>query len=152
MYYEYYVFVFAIIAVLSIYDFQYKRVPNAALVCFLPIALLSPLFTSLNGAEAFRSFVLSLLGAFAGFTILLAATLASKNNQGVGGGDIKLAAILGYIYGPYGIIGILLIASIITLPIGAAMKRKHNEKLHLPFVPFMAVGCMFVTATKILTF
>ena len=80
------------------------------------------------------------MGAAAGFLLLLFAALISKEGTGIGGGDIKLAAILGYLYGPYRLAGILLTASLLA-SLAAFLFRKQKS---IPFVPFLAAGSFFM--------
>ena len=105
-----------------------------------PMALLPTLLSSLAGAAA-------------GFLILLAAALFSKNGAGVGGGDIKLAAAMGFSYGSSCMINILLIASglaaIASLIIARQKRNGDRQKsLSLPFVPFLAIGSLTVTLSE----
>ncbi len=97
----------------------------------------------------------SLAGAAAGFLILFAAAMASPGGCGVGGGDIKLAAVMGFAYGPSRMTAILLIAS--GLAAIAALIMNHRNRhtntqkmLSLPFVPFLAAGSFLVTIAAIL--
>lgn len=97
----------------------------------------------------------SLAGAVTGFLILFAAAMASPDGCGVGGGDIKLAAVMGFAYGPSRMAAILLTAS--GLAAIAALLMNHRNKhtntqkmLSLPFVPFLAAGCFLVTIAAIL--
>jgi prepilin signal peptidase PulO-like enzyme (type II secretory pathway) len=147
----YLLLVFTVIAGFAIYDMRKKRVPDKALVFFLPVALAAPFIGALTGNTGIAPCCLSsLLGAAAGFGVLLAAALASKNGNGVGGGDIKLAAVLGFIYGAYDIIALLLIASLLALPAGLVQrKRSRGTALRLPFVPFMAAGCFIITIIRL---
>ena len=97
----------------------------------------------------------SLAGAATGFLILLAAALISKNGAGIGGGDIKLAAVMGFAYGPFHMISILLAASglaaIVSLIIARKPKKEDTQKsLSLPFVPFLAIGSLAVTLSAFL--
>ena len=92
----------------------------------------------------------SLAGAATGFLILLAAALISKNGAGIGGGDIKLAAVMGFAYGPYRMAAILLTASGLTAIVSIAIKLRRkgkagSEVLSLPFVPFLAIGSLAAT-------
>lgn len=92
----------------------------------------------------------SLAGMATGFLILLAAALASKNGAGVGGGDIKLAAAMGFSYGASHMITILLTASGLAAMVSLMKIRKHKKgaaqkNLSLPFVPFLAIGSLAVT-------
>ena len=91
------------------------------------------------------------MGAATGFLILLSAAVFSKSGSGVGGGDIKLAAVMGFIYGPLRIIQLLLIAS--ALASAAAFiihKKSKSGKTALPFVPFLAVGSLVITLASLM--
>ena len=143
-----------VIAGFALYDIRHKRVPNKALAFSLPIFLAAPLIHAADqGLTGILPAVLNaLLGAGAGFGILLLAALFSTMNGGVGGGDIKLAAAIGFAYGPYGILPILLTASILCLPVAGFYSRtKKGQPFSLPFVPFMATGCLVLTAIRILS-
>ena len=77
------------------YDHRHHRIRNAALLAFLPWCLLSPLlmhFTFPGLSPAYWG-IRSAAGFGAGFVLLLAVSLAT--NGGIGGGDIKLVALLG---------------------------------------------------------
>lgn len=139
----------AAIAGFAIYDIRHKRVPNKALAFSLPIFLAAPfLYTMAQGQPLLNA----LLGAGAGFGILLLAALLSKGGAGVGGGDIKLAAAMGFAYGPHRILFILMFASVLCLPAAGFFGRmKKGQPASLPFVPFMATGCLVLTAIRILS-
>lgn len=82
----------------------------------------------------------SVMGAAIGFLILLSAFLCSEDARGIGGGDIKLAAIMGFIYGPTRMIALLLAASALSVLAVFLFYRKHlKEPVSLPFVPFLAM-------------
>lgn len=151
----YFLSILAIVTAFAIYDVLNKRVPNKALVCFTPVAFAAPFIEAANAGTSAANlmfFLLAVLGAIAGFLVLMAAAMASKGGNGVGGGDIKLAAVLGFIYGPYDIIAILLIATLLAMPAGLYRKKASGgQALRLAFVPFMAVGCLAVTAIKLLS-
>lgn len=151
----YYLLILTIVTAFAIFDVLNKRVPNKALVCFTPVAFAAPFINMAQAGTSAATLMFSLLavmGALAGFAVMMAAAIASKGGNGVGGGDIKLAAVLGFIYGPYDIIGILLIASLLAMPVGLYRRRKSGgQTLRLAFVPFMAVGCFIVTTIKLLT-
>lgn len=101
------------------------------------------------------AFLYSLAGAAMGFLILFAAAMASPGGCGVGGGDIKLAAAMGFVHGPSRMISILLAAS--GLAVAAALIASHRNKrantkkmLSLPFVPFLAAGSLISAITAAL--
>ena len=144
----------AVMAGFAIYDYRHKRVPNKALAFFLPIFLAAPfLRTAAQGLPGILPALLNaLFGAGAGFGILLLAALLSKGGAGVGGGDIKLAAAMGFAYGPHRILFILLLASVLCLPVAGYFSRAKKGRLDaLPFVPFMATGCLVLTVILILS-
>lgn len=151
---DYELLLLAVIAGFAVYDIRHKRVPNKALAFSLPIFMAAPFLHSaareLPGI--FPSVLNALSGAGAGFGILLLAALLSKGGAGVGGGDIKLAAAMGFAYGPHRILFILLLASVLCLPAAGYFGRaKKEQPVSLPFVPFMAAGCLVLTAIRILS-
>lgn len=131
------------IAGFAVYDVKTRRVPDRALFVFCVYAFWAPFLTYpgiFGGTEAAWAFGSSIMGAAAGFLLLLFAALISKERTGIGGGDIKLAAILGYLYGPYRLAGILLTASLLA-SLAAFLFRKQKS---IPFVPFLAAGSFFM--------
>lgn len=99
-----------------------------------------------TGASFQSALGFSLAGCAAGFLILLTAALLSKGGAGMGGGDIKLAAATGFIYGPYRMLGILMIATLLSACAALAIlcrRRSRARPLSLPFVPFIAAGSLF---------
>lgn len=143
---------FACIAGFAAYDLKKRRVPDRALLLFLPFALMAPLVrTGLPGTALLPLlFLFSFAGAAAGFLVLLCAAMVSKEEAGIGGGDIKLAAVMGFIYGPSRMLAVLLIASGLAACISLAAGRKHKEgRFSLPFVPFLMAGSLAVTLAAI---
>ncbi len=128
------------------YDIRTRRVPNRALVFFCPAVLASlPVHMQRTGASFQASLGFSLAGCAAGFLILLTAALLSRGGAGVGGGDIKLAAATGFIYGPYRMLGILMLAALLSACaalITLCRLRGKAKRLSLPFVPFIAAGSL----------
>lgn len=142
--------VFCAITGFAIYDLFHKRVPDRALALFCPAALAAPFIQSggsLNWQAASEAWAVSLAGAASGFGILLAAALASKDGTGIGGGDIKLAGIMGFIYGPGRMTAILLTAAALAA-VAVLLARRNNlrENLAIPFVPFLAMGNLVIAA------
>ncbi|MBC5705902.1 MULTISPECIES: prepilin peptidase [Hungatella] len=142
--------VFCAITGFAVYDLFHKRVPDRALVLFCPAALAAPFVLnagSLNWQMVSVAWLASLAGAAAGFGILLTAALVSKDGTGVGGGDIKLAGIMGFIYGMNRMAAILLTAAALAAIAVLLTRRNHrNENLAIPFVPFLAMGNLVIAA------
>lgn len=152
----YYLTLMVFLIALSIYDVKHKRVPNVVLACFLPFALLAPIMVGINEGLSIPRisfwlslFLPSILGAMiGGGTLLFCAVIT---NGGIGGGDIKLAALLGLVYGPYGILMILMLATPLAMLFGLIKKKATGKRcLNLAFVPFMTIGCCAVTVMKLI--
>ena len=127
----------------AVYDVKTRRVPDRALFVFCAYAFWAPFLRYpgiSGGTEAAWAFGSSIMGAAAGFLLLLFAAIISKDGTGIGGGDIKLTAVLGYVYGPYRLAGILLTASLLA-SLAAFLFRKQKS---IPFVPFLAAGSFFM--------
>ena len=99
--------IFFVVAGFAVYDVLYRRVPDWALVFFIPLAALAPVlqgyFLLNHGLPPLFLWPVAthaLVGALLGFCIPLAAALAT-NGTGLGGGDIKFCGILGLVYGPF---------------------------------------------------
>lgn len=120
---------------LSVYDIRYKRVTNTSLLLLLPAVFLIGI-TEIRSAGDMLSF---LLGGLSGGGILLAASMATGG--GIGGGDIKLMALLGLMAGLYDTLFILMTASVLALLYGTAERIvTHDKNLRLAFVPFLTLG------------
>lgn len=144
----------ALIVGFALYDIRHKRVPNKALALSLPFFLAAPFLLAgvQHPAESIIVLMGAILGSAIGFGILLTAALISKSGAGVGGGDIKLAAAMGFAYGANEILCILLIASLLCIPTAVIGRRaRPGQALSLPFVPFMAIGCLVVAGIRILS-
>lgn len=127
--------IIAYLAFLAVYDIRHKRVTDKSLIFFLPIILLKCTLTVICGS--LLDLIPMLVGAAAGFGILLVAAMLT--NGGIGGGDIKLAGVLGLATGVSGMCVMLTVASIAAVLYGAIYNRKKTA-IRIPFVPFMAVG------------
>ncbi len=122
---------------LSIYDIRHHKVTNNSVLMYVPIVTLK--CTVLVCMGTLLDYVPMILGAAAGFVILLSAAMLTHG--GIGGGDIKLAAVLGLAAGLKGMLVTLLVASLGAAVYGIIHKRiLKKEKLAIAFVPFMLVG------------
>lgn len=126
----------------ALYDKRHHRIRNAALLAFLPWCLFAPLL--MYRASPYLSLAYwglrSIVGFLAGFVLLLAVSLAT--NGGIGGGDIKLVALLGIPFGVSGLMTALVLSCIyalIHLSIRKAFKKKPAE--NIPFAPYLFFGC-----------
>ena len=126
----------------ALYDKRHHRIRNAALLAFLPWCLLSPLlmYHSFPGLSLAYWGIRSAMGLLAGFVLLLAVSLAT--NGGIGGGDIKLVALLDIPFGVSGLMTALVLSclsALIHLGIRKACKKKAAK--NIPFAPYLFFGC-----------
>lgn len=145
----YYTLFFLFLILFAIYDIQHRRVPDLALACFLPFILLAIPIRLIAGNELeLMDWFYPILGFLVGGGTLLMAAIST--NGGIGGGDIKLTAMLGFVYGPYGILFALFFATPFAMLFGLfEQRRTGNRFIYLPFVPFLVIGCCAATVLKL---
>lgn len=126
----------------SVIDLDHRIIPDVislpGIAIGLLLAALTPLITFLD------AFVGALLGG--GFLLVVGlAYEAARKQEGIGGGDIKLLAMMGAFTGWKGalftIFGGSLIASVLGISI--MIVRRTNGQVPIPFGPFLA-GASFV--------
>ena len=131
----------AALVVISFIDLDHQIIPD---VISLPGVLLGVTFSGVNPAIGWQS---ALIGAALGGGILFAVALgyqALTGRQGMGGGDVKLLAMIGAFLGWRAVPFTLLLASFLGSAVGlGTMIRQHTDtKLALPFGPFLAFGAL----------
>ncbi|MEW6442505.1 MAG: prepilin peptidase [bacterium] len=134
----YFLYSAALLAV-SVIDLDHRIIPDEISLPGAAAGLLLAALTPLNG------FLDSLIGALIGGGFLLVVGLAYeglRKQEGIGGGDIKLLAMVGAFTGWKGalftIFGGSLIASI--LGIALMIARRADGKLPIPFGPFLSAA------------
>ena len=130
------------------YDIRHRKIKNAALIPFFFWCLLSiPVNLSMVPIIPAFCFLEAVMGFLFGGLLLLIAAMVSNN--GIGGGDIKLAALLGILYGPYGVLFILTAASLSALAFQALERFFYYRKLtSLPFAPFLFLGSIMAVSLQ----
>ena len=126
---------------LSIYDIRHHKVTNNSVLMYVPIVTLKCTVEVCLGT--LFDIVPMLLGAAAGFAILLSAAMLTHG--GIGGGDIKLSAVLGLAASLTGTLVSLVVASLAAAGYGMfQVYVQKKPKVSLAFVPFLLTG--YVTA------
>jgi prepilin signal peptidase PulO-like enzyme (type II secretory pathway) len=131
---------------LVVYDFHWKLLPNRIMK---PLAVLAGLFAVLNIMAAYSplmAFVNTLLAVLVGGGIFYAIFQVS-DGKWIGGGDVKLGALLGLLVGtPAKAFLLLFLASIlgtlVSLPLLASKRLKRHSTI--PFGPFLIVAGVIV--------
>jgi leader peptidase (prepilin peptidase) / N-methyltransferase len=122
--------------IILVSDVAYMLIPDKVLLVFAGFFLLERVVIPLSPWWD------SVLGAAIGFILLLAIALISKG--GMGGGDIKLFALLGFVLGSK----IVLLAFFLSTLFGALIGiigitiGVFKRKKPIPFGPFIAAGTL----------
>lgn len=127
--------IFSLIMVVVIFvDLDHRIIPNALTYPGLVVGLL------LAGAGGPRGFLMSLLAAAGAGVVFLLIAVISRG--GMGGGDIKLAAVMGAFLGWPVIAAAMFISFTLGGLVGLALliTGVRRRKDPVPFGPFMAVG------------
>lgn len=136
---------FSLLLIISVTDYIYMLIPNRILAWFACLLILECAFVPLV------TLIDSIVGS--GVIFILLYCMQKIYPEGLGGGDIKLLSLLGYIVGLKGIFMILFLASCFSLCFfGAAIVLKRMKmRTQIPFGPFITLGAicyMLVTYTK----
>jgi leader peptidase (prepilin peptidase)/N-methyltransferase len=146
-----YALVFSVLLALSVIDLELYLLPNrivypavvASLVAIVPLSLLvddDPLGRILGAVAGGVGYFL-LLGLF-----LLAFELVMRK-EGMGAGDVKLAALLGVWVGwidPVLVFHALLAGAVLGLVVGAVVLAVRRSNRPYPFGPWLVLGALLV--------
>jgi leader peptidase (prepilin peptidase) / N-methyltransferase len=126
-------------------DLDHQIIPDVITLPGIVIGLLLAAVTA-NG-DVLSSLERSALGALLGGGILWTVAWsyhAATGREGMGGGDVKLLAMIGAFLGWQAVLLTLLLASFIGSAIGIAtmVARGADTKLAIPFGPFLSLGAL----------
>lgn len=129
----------AALITLSLIDLDHRIIPDGISLSGIVIGVLLSLFTPL------QPFLDSLFGLLLGGGFLLVVGMvyeAARKQEGIGGGDIKLMAMVGAFTGWQGalftIFGGSLVASLFGISV--MIVRRTGAQLAIPFGPFLSVA------------
>ncbi|MEW9053307.1 MAG: prepilin peptidase [Neobacillus sp.] len=122
--------------IITVSDIHYMIIPDKILIWFAGIFLLERIFIPLTPWWD------SLLGAVTGFTLLLIIALVSKGGMGMG--DVKLYALLGFVLGFKLVFLSFFFSTLFGAVIGglALLFKIVKRKQPIPFGPFIAAGTL----------
>ena len=134
----------------ALIDLEYGLILNRMVYPTIVVLLaLAPFWTQLGLSRALlgnsgmvASLFNSLLAGVGAFLLFLIIMLAYP--RGMGGGDVKLAGLLGLLVGYPGVLVTLWIAVISggVVAVGLLVLRKRGRKDAMPFGPFLALGAV----------
>jgi leader peptidase (prepilin peptidase)/N-methyltransferase len=122
--------------IIIVSDIHYMIIPDKILIWFAGVFLLVRIFWHLSPWWD------SLLGAVTGFTLLLVIALISKGGMGMG--DVKLYALLGFVLGFKLVLLSFFLSTLFGAVIGgfALIFKIVKRKQPIPFGPFIAAGTL----------
>lgn len=128
--------IFSILASISAVDLLIRKIPNSMLLILI---VLQSSFVIYNGN--WSVFLTSLSSLVIGFIIFLVPSFFGLS---IGGGDIKLAAVIAYCVGIQGFILALIcmVTSLLVYIIYLYATRRGNLKTMSALGPFLAFGCL----------
>jgi leader peptidase (prepilin peptidase)/N-methyltransferase len=136
----YFLFIAALL-VITFIDIDHRIIPDIITLPGIPAGfLLSFILPQITWRE-------SLIGIVAGGGILLAIAWGYQfftGKDGMGGGDIKLLAMIGAFLGWKGVFFTILASSFVGTVVGIALMVRAGKgmKMALPFGPFLAIGAI----------
>ncbi|HUI28544.1 MAG TPA: prepilin peptidase [Candidatus Kryptonia bacterium] len=133
-----FVFVAALIVVTFI-DFDHQIIPDVISLPGIVIGLLLSLVLDRPGVKS------ALLGAALGYGVLYAVATGYywlRKEEGMGGGDLKLLAMVGAFLGWKAVPLTLLLGSLTGSVVGISLMLLHgrDSRVPIPFGPFLAAG------------
>jgi leader peptidase (prepilin peptidase)/N-methyltransferase len=138
-------FVTLLIAIAFI-DLDFKIIPDVlsvgGLIAGLVLAIFRPMFLYLDPKFGFLDALYGvLIGGGVLFVIAYGYQLIAKR-EGMGGGDIKLLAMIGAFIGLKGVIFSLIAGSLLGTIVGIPLMvaKKQDTKYAIPFGPFLSLG------------
>ena len=123
-----------VFAVLALIDVETRRIPNAIVLPALALAACTSWAWPERGAAE------GLAGAAVGLGVMAPAYALSRG--GLGGGDVKMAALVGAAAGYPGALAALLVATASAAVAAAVLlvSRPEGRRATMPYGPFLALG------------
>lgn len=139
----YFIFLSTSLIVITFIDLEHKLIPDLITLPGIIVGFAARQF--LMHGDWYVVGIDSVLGVLVGGGVLALLGYSYeviKKQEGIGGGDVKLAAMLGAFLGWKGIIFILFIGSVMGSIGGVILLLvyKKDSKYQIPFGPFLALG------------
>lgn len=128
----------SLLVIIFVSDLTYMIIPDKVLLVFALIFFIERIFLPL------QPWWDALLGAAIGFSLLLIIAIVSKG--GMGGGDIKLFAVLGFVLGTKLMLLTFFFSTLFgaVFGIGGMIVGKLTKRKPIPFGPFIALATLVV--------
>lgn len=152
--YHYYRFsapgvVFALFAtallIVSCIDIAYTIIPDAITLPGIMVGICTSLWLTPVGVG---NAVLGILVGGGLFLLMAVLSVAILQREGMGGGDIKLIAMIGAFLGWHAVLVTIFLGAVLGALVGTALilLRRQGRKEPVPFGPFLAIGALLAMA------
>tara|TARA_B100001996_G_scaffold156295_1_gene119053 strand:+ start:2016 stop:2780 length:765 start_codon:yes stop_codon:yes gene_type:complete len=140
-------------AILSIFfiiiffiDLKHYIIPNILTFPLMIIGFIKSFDPNIN-TSIFPNYINSLIGGIFGYLIIWSMIYfykKIKNKEGMGLGDAKLLAVIGFWFGWISIPFVIFISSVVALVFVAPSLINKSKKMssQIPFGPFIIIGCI----------
>ncbi len=128
-----YCLLISLLLIVSIVDFKYMIIPDSLIIIGLFLGVICTLIN--------KEFYDSIFGALIGFGLFFMIEILTNS---MGGGDIKLVAVLGFIFGIKGVLFISLFSFVIGAFISVVLiiLKIKSIKDEIPFGPFISLATL----------
>ena len=128
-------------------DLKHFIIPNVLTFPLMIIGFIKSFDPNLNKA-IFPNYINSLIGGFVGYSIIWLIIYFYKKirkKEGMGLGDAKLMAAIGFWFGWISIPIVIFISSFVALifAVPSLIKKSLQMSSEIPFGPYIIVGCIF---------
>ncbi|MBI3315733.1 MAG: prepilin peptidase [Candidatus Omnitrophica bacterium] len=130
----------------ALIDLDHQIIPDEITLPGIALGVIaSAFFPGLHGQEHWQGGLLhSLLGVALGGGILYAAGTAAEwvlKKEAMGGGDVKLLAMIGAVLGWPGVLWTLFCSSFLGSAVGIYLRLRRGDE-RIPFGPYLALGAV----------
>jgi leader peptidase (prepilin peptidase)/N-methyltransferase len=131
----------AALIVVTFIDLEHGIIPDVITLPGIPLSVI--VSVTVMGVSFLDSIIGMFLGGGIFYLIAVGYELIAKR-EGMGGGDIKLLAMLGAFFGWQSLIFILLVSSLLgsIVGIGIMVMKKEGMKYAVPFGPFLSIAAV----------
>ena len=136
----------SMLLIIIISDYQTMIIPDSVLIVFSAMIIIIKFF--IVGIEGVGISFLHALGSFVFMLLLKLLGDFMFKKESMGGGDIKLLAVFGLMFGFSMSIISVFIAAIIGLPISIIVLKKISSH-EIPFGPFLAIAAILIVLLKL---
>ena len=135
---------FSLLLIATVVDLEHQIIPDEISLGGLVLGLLlSPIIPSLHGETIWwRGFIQALVGTLVGGGLIYTTGVIGSlifRKDAMGGGDVKLLAMLGAFLGWKKVVLVYLFAPILALPLGLFLRFVKRVEV-IPFGPFLSLA------------